>query len=200
MRTFTWKIASGAARQVPAHRPSAGFTLLELLVVAAIVAILTGALALSFAGVDEEQRLRGMAERIGARVELARQYSLQRNREWGIYVEEDGYRFAELDPQQGRWVEQAERPFRADGLTPRISFRIEVDGFASDAFEKQESEQEALEGEELEARRRNLPDIIVFSSGEVTPFRWYLEPAWGSAPWVVASDGLAQTAVQRAGA
>lgn len=199
MRTFTWKIASAAAGRVPDQRPPAGFTLLELLVVAAIVAILTGALALGFAGVEEEQRLRGMAERIGAKVELARQHSLQRNREWGIYVEENSYRFAELDPQKGRWIEQAQRPFRADDLTPRISFRIEVHGFASEAFEDPESEQEEFEGQELKAQRRDLPDIILFSSGELTPFRWHLEPAWDAAPWVVASDGLAQTAVQRDG-
>ena len=48
MRTFTWKPASG----VPARRAPAGFTLLELLVVAAIVAILTGALVLGFVGAN----------------------------------------------------------------------------------------------------------------------------------------------------
>ncbi len=165
-----------------AHRSSNGFTLLELLVVLVIFAMLTGTVVLGFTGADEEQNLRGMAERIGARVELARQYSLQRNREWGVFVERDGYRFAELDVRQGQWVEQAYRPFIADGPTERIAFRVEIEGF---------------DLEQLGVSEKELPNIIVFSSGEVTPFRWYLEPAWETVPWVVSSDGLSESRAER---
>lgn len=154
-----------------------GFTLLELLVVMVLFAILMGTVVLGFTGADERQELRGMAERIGIRIELARQYALQRNREWGIFVQEDRYRFAELDTQQGTWVEQAYRPFVADGLTPRISFRVEIEGFDPEQFGSAEED---------------LPSIILFSSGEVTPFEWYLEPAWDGPPWVVSSDGLSE--------
>lgn len=165
-------------------RSASGFTLLELLVVMAIFLVLTGTVMLGFTGADEEQELRGMAERIGARIELARQYSLQRNREWGVFVEADGYRFAELDTGQGQWVEQAYRPFLADGLTPRIAFRVEIEGFDREQFGVAEEE---------------FPNIVLFSSGEVTPFRWYLDPAWDAPPWVVSSDGLAQSRIDRDG-
>ncbi len=168
---------------VAVSRPvTGGFTLLELLVVMAIFLVLTGTVVLGFTGADEEQELRGMAERVGGRIELARQYALQRNREWGVFVESDEYRFAELDTVQGEWIEQAYRPFLADGLTPRIAFRVEIEGFDREQF-----------GVSEEA----LPDIILFSSGEVTPFRWYLEPAWDSQPWVVSSDGLSESRILR---
>ncbi len=164
------------------NKVASGFTLLELLVVLIIFAVLTGTLVLGFSGADEEQALRGLAERISARVELARQYALQRNREWGIFVEPDTYRFMELDPQRGRWVEQAYRPFVSEGRTARIAFRVETEGFDQGQF-----------GVSEEAS----PDIIVFSNGEVTPFQWYLEPAWQALPWLVRSDGISPSVIER---
>ena len=163
-------------------RNASGFTLLELLVVMVVFLVLTGTVVLGFTGADEQQELRGMAERIGGRIELARQYSLQRNREWGVFVESDSYRFAELDTGQGQWVEQAYRPFVADGLTPRIAFRVEIEGFDREQFGVSDEE---------------LPNIILFSSGEVTPFRWYVEPAWDAQPWIVSSDGLSESRIAR---
>ena len=82
---------------------SAGFTLLEVLVVLTILAVLTSTVMLSFTGSDSEQALKGAAERLALRIELARQRSLTRNREWGIYVEEADYRFAEFDQAEGVW-------------------------------------------------------------------------------------------------
>ena len=155
---------------------------MELLVVLVIFAVLTGTVVLGFTGADEEQELRGMAERIGVRIELARQQSLQRNREWGVFVETDSYRFVELDTLQGEWVDQAYRPFIVEDPSSRIDFRVEIEGFDLEQFG---------------VSQEGLPDIIIFSSGEVTPFEWHLEPAWDAAPWVVSSDGISEAVIER---
>ncbi len=163
-----------------ASRTCKGFSLLELLVVIAIVGILTGTVILGFTGADLEQYLKGEADRFAIRVELARQYALQRNREWGIFVEEGGYRFAEFDPEQGVWLEKNERPFSAVSPFETITLRVETD---ADTLPTTDG--------------KDIPQIIVFSSGEITPFDLYFEPDWESQPWVVQTDGLSPATPER---
>jgi general secretion pathway protein H len=160
---------------------SAGFTLLEVLVVLTILAVITASVMLSFTGADAEQNLKGAAERMALRIELARQRSLTRNREWGIYVEEEGYFFAEFDQVEGVWVRQIGRPFDKSDLPQLVTLSVELDEY--DQLPDQDQEE--------------LPQIIIFSSGEITPFRILLEPGWEAIPWTVASDGLSQVEAVR---
>jgi type II secretion system protein H len=160
----------------PWRRGARGFTLLELLVVITLVAILTGTVVLSITGADSDQRLRGSAEQLAYRLELGRQYALQRNREWGVYLDAEQIRFAEFDPVQSAWIEQTQRPFNATAMLPNVRLDAFVEDYAGLS----------------ERDRERLPRILLFSSGEVTPFRLTLEPAWRGRAWVVSSDGLAR--------
>ena len=165
------------------QRVSGGFTLLELLVVVAMVAILTGTVILGFTGADQEQRLRGAAEQLSYQVELARQYALQRNREWGIYVARDGYRFAEFDAESAQWVERGGRTFGATQVPEEMELRLKTSGVGELPF---------ADGEDL-------PQIVVFSSGEITPFTVFVEPDWKTEPWQVTSDGISRATAGREG-
>ena len=182
MPTFASRSSEGRSGRISGRsRACRGFTLLELLVVVALVAILMGTVILGFTGADQEQRLRGTADQLAYRVELARQYALQRNREWGVYVEPDAVRFAEFDPEQESWVEQAQRPFSKLDLPPNVTLHVESEGL----------------DQLTAAERERLPQIILFSSGEATPFTLTLEPGWETASWTLTSDGLSRVAAER---
>lgn len=161
------------------HRPR-GFTLLEVLVVVSLVSILTGVVVLGFTGADTQQEVKGFAQRFAFRVELARQQALNRNREWGIYVAEREYRFAEFSPDEGTWEVQTQRPFDTIDVPDIVRLRVETEGVGGLPFDDED-----------------LPQILVFSSGEVTPFTLYLELPGNLEPWVVRSDGLSRARARR---
>lgn len=162
-------------------RRSKGFTLLELLVVVVIVGVLAGAVVVGFVGSDREQNLKTEAERMALLIELARDEALQRNEEWGVIIDDDGYAFSVYDEAEGRWAAQEERPFHPRNVED-IRLRVRVDD---------------LDVKHLGEGKEQRPELIIFSSGEQTPFEIELEPAWDTAPWIVFSDGLARTEVRR---
>lgn len=167
----------------------AGFTLIEILVVVVLISILVATVTAAFTGADQEQQLRGYAQRLVLRIEMARDRALQSNREWGIYIDEDGLRFAQYDEINGQWLEQSQRPFHSDAYTQTLEFELEVEAFDGVLV----SDEEGGGDDENE-----LPNIVLFSSGETTPFELVLFPRdWETRPWQLSSDGFIQTKLER---
>jgi general secretion pathway protein H len=162
-------------------RRARGFTLIETLVVVTIIAILAGTLVLGFVGRDREQNLQTEAERLALLIEMARTQAVQRNEEWGLAVGQADYRFLVFDPDRVRWVEQSDQPFQPRKVDD-MTFTLHVDQLALPAAKG----------------AKDAPSIVLFSSGEQTPFEIDIKPAWDSKPWRVSSDGLSRTSAARA--
>ena len=165
-----------------------GFTLIEILVVVLIISILMGVVVNSFTGVDREQTFLGYAERLALRIEMARDKALQSNREWGVYIDDRrGVRFAEFDEINGEWIEHGDKPFNPDSYDKQVRFSVEVEEYAG-----------ALGAADEDAEDKALPTIVLFSSGETTPFEITIEPIdWQTLPWRLTSDGFTRTNVAR---
>ena len=162
------------------NRRNHGFTLIEMLVVVVIIGILASTVVLGFVGSDREQNLRTEAERLAALIEMARSEAVQRNEEWGVSINETSYRFLVFNPLNHSWVEQKKSPFHPR-KTADVTLTVKVD-------------QLTMPGETANG---SAPNIIMFSSGEQTPFEIEITPQWKSNPWRVNSDGLSRTSAQR---
>ena len=161
-------------------RRNHGFTLIEMLVVVVIIGILASTVVLGFVGSDREQNLRTEAERLAALIEMARSEAVQRNEEWGVSINATGYQFLVFNPHNHTWIEQKNGPFHPR-KTADMTLSVKVD-------------QLTMPGENA---NESAPNIIMFSSGEQTPFEIEITPQWKSDPWRVNSDGLSRTSAQR---
>ncbi|BAZ93173.1 type II secretory pathway, pseudopilin PulG [Thiohalobacter thiocyanaticus] len=145
----------------PAARPTAGFTLFELLVVLAIVGILVTAVTLSVGGDRRGDALARESQRFAALVRLAAEQAVLRSEEWAVQVEPDRYRFLRLDETLGRepeWIPiEDDALFRTRELEAGTRLELELEG-----------REMTLVDAEDEAGIK--PTLLLLSSGEVSPF------------------------------
>lgn len=101
--------------------PEAGFSLLEALVTLMIVGLLAGAVALSTPAPHAEAKAE--AERLAARLMLARDDSILKNRIVGLMMTEQGYGFSRLEAEGWRAVEET-APLRFRTLPDSVQARV----------------------------------------------------------------------------
>ncbi|MDZ7748680.1 MAG: type II secretion system minor pseudopilin GspH [Halofilum sp. (in: g-proteobacteria)] len=105
---------------------SHGFTLIELLVVIALIGVLAATVVLSIPAPSTAERLHTEAQRLQARMTLAREEAVLRARTFGLHVESDGYSF--LQRTDTGWATarrrpSAPRPPAAGAVAPRVRRR-----------------------------------------------------------------------------
>lgn len=143
-----------------------GFTLIELLVVLVIVAVLAVAVTLAVAGSTERQ-LENEAERFRALLAHACNLSELTGREIGAVVDAGGYGFQRLDGDQWRAFGEGElHPRRWPGA---LRLGLERGGRPL----------------ELATPAHAEPQLVCFSSGELTPFALTLALGDGPKRWRV---------------
>lgn len=152
----------------PASTPgrSAGFTLLELMVVLVLVGIIFSFAALSLRGTDISDLMEQETRRLATLLELAGDEAVLRGEELAVNFTEDGYEFLVL--QDYSWQSPGDDGLlKAYTLPADIELRLEVEDDLPDMNTLTGQEDEDSEEDEEE---RLTPQVFILSSGEMTPF------------------------------
>ena len=132
-----------------------GFTLIEIMVVVVMAAILMGAVMMSFPQTDKAL-LKENASRFSALLSLAQDESILQSRDMALAINENGYGY--FRHESGEWTVYSEGSFVARELMGNISSDLFLEGVAI----------------KLKGKAKAKPQIIISTSGEVTPFRYLL--------------------------
>ena len=158
-----------------------GFTLVEVLIVVALIAITMSLVLPDYFGVSQRQQVQGLAEDLRNKIELARDKALQQNQEWGLDIDRNSITFSTLDILNQKWTTLSDRPFNTFYYADTAEIFLNVENHSVPV---------SYESEEL-------PSLIIFSSGEVSPFEIEIRSLASTRQnWVLSSDGLSQTTIE----
>jgi general secretion pathway protein H len=152
------------AMPVSSARQSAGFTLIELMVVMVLIGIIFSFAVLSLGGDDVAELMEQETRRLVTLLDMAGEEAVLSGEELAVYFTDAGYEFMVLRGERWQTITD-DALLKAHTLPAGMQFRLEVDG-----------EPPALGGSDDDDEEDSLtPQIYILSSGEMTPFSATLE-------------------------
>jgi general secretion pathway protein H len=131
-----------------------GFTLWELLVVVAIVAITVSMLQLSTGLGDNERDLKRLGKDLGKLFHLLNQEAVFENRNYAISVQDEGFLVLEYNGED--WNPSEDSFFKKIKLNKSQQSLLIIDDLVVNTKTTKDPQ----------------PHILILSSGEMTPFEW----------------------------
>ena len=173
---------------VAASRQSAGFTLIELMVVIVLIGIIFTFAVLSLGGDDVAGLMEQETRRLATLMDMAGDEAIIRGEELAIHFTDVSYAFLVLG-NAGWEAPQDDVLFKSHTLPAGIELRLEVEGElpilgARDA--EDEDEDDGL-----------IPQVYILSSGEMTPFTVSLHTTLSEARYYLTASLLGELSWDR---
>ena len=154
---------------------SAGFTLLEIMVVIVIMGIMLGVAAAYIPNNSQSYLLEQEAKRLNETLRLASQQAVLQGRNYGFSVAQDHYYFMLFDTASGQWNEITEEPFTAYTIPSAVQISLEA---------------QKLTLPDKRAGQSSSPSLLLLSSGQTSAFKLVLQLVDNSRPGIMlSSDG-----------
>lgn len=151
-----------------------GFTLLEILLVVALMAIVSTAVVLTVMPNDPQRQLEREAQRFAAVMNMAAEQAVMTGTEYGVVTTEAGYHFVRYG--KGAWHKvEKDKLLRAYTLPDNIVLTLTVDDLPWQQDKDQLFNDDALFEENVgdidkEEQQQLLPQVFIYSYGEFMPF------------------------------
>lgn len=145
--------ATGRCNKPRIRRIPAGFTLLEMLVVVAIIGIVITFAVLAIGGDRRAEELERESRQFAELLRLAEEQAVLRGEEWAVQIEPEQYRFL-VYGDKGWEVLEGDDLFRMRELAEDTRLELELES----------------RDVELETSDEPKPTLILLSSGETSPF------------------------------
>lgn len=195
-------------------RHQQGFTLLELIIVVAIVGVMAGVAMLSIPGANFDDQLERETRKIAAQISLLQDEAIVQSREFGVGVWQNGYRFWGWNNSNGWQPLSDDLDFKEhilpDGNEMELSLAgqpfsllpVPAKGFPAPKAPKSNavisnqvanpSTRAATNTPPAPDFRHNLPPIILYSSGEASTFEMQLHHPEAMRSWNITGDIIGQ--------
>ena len=187
MPTLATGISVSSTRR-PVRFRSAGFTLIEIMIVVFIIGLITAAAVITFAGDTRDTELDREAERLDALFDYAREQAELQTRDYGFRADIHTYSFVVFDVIQNQWRAATEdEALRERELPEGIEPAMVVEG------------RRIVLAQKKPAIDDFKPQVMIFANGDLTSFEFILQREGGGERARLYSDEQTQIQLQLPG-
>ena len=167
-----------------ARADSAGFTLIEIMVVVVIIGVVAALMVLSFTLTGRDRELEKESDRLFALFTYAREQAELQTREYGVLFQDDGYEFLSYDVRRAIWRGVPDdEALVARRLPDGLGVKLTVEARPVVLTRPKDA-------------RDKTPQVMIFSNGDLTSFAATLEREGGLRSVTVTQDDQGQVIEQ----